>query len=80
MSKILPRSFDKVQKMFIFPLKVLSAVASQFISYNEYIKINENTMQHRCFFRENSNHIGDLFKNNSKRKKLGRFKGKIRFW
>ena len=30
-SKILPRNFNKVEKIFIFSPKVLSAVASQFI-------------------------------------------------
>ena len=48
---------------------VLSALASQFIWYNEYIKIINNTI---CYYfsQKNLNYIGDLFEDN----------GKIRSW
>ena len=52
------------------PPNVLSAVASQFIWYNEYIKIDNNTIYNCYFSQKNLNHIGDLFENN----------GKIRSW
>ena len=46
--------------------KVLSAVASQFVWYNEYRKIDNNTIYCRYFSQKNLNHIGDLFGNNGK--------------
>ena len=48
------------------PPKVLSAVASQFIWYNEYIKIDNNTIYHCYFSQKSLNNIGDLFENNGK--------------
>ena len=51
-------------KTFIFSPKVLSTFASQFIWYNEYIKIVNNTIYYCYFSQKNLNHIGDLFENN----------------
>ena len=51
-------------------LNVLSAVACQFIWYNEYIKIDNNTIYNYYFSQKKVSHIGDLFENN----------GKIRCW
>ena len=48
------------------PQKVLSAPASQFIWYNEDIKIDNNTIYHCYFSQKNLNHIDDLFENNGK--------------
>ena len=53
-------------KIFIFFLKVLLAVASQLIWYNEYIKVDNNTIYYCYFSQKNLNHIGDLFENNGK--------------
>ena len=49
-----------------FSQRVLSAVPSQFIWYNEYIKNDNNTIYHCYFSQKNLNHIGDLFENNGK--------------
>ena len=53
-------------KFLSSPPKVLSAVASQFIWYNEYIKIGNSKIYYRYFCQKNLNHIGDLFEKNSK--------------
>ena len=53
-------------KYLCSPQKVLSAVAFQFICYNEYIKTDNNTTYHCYFSQKNLNHIGDLFENNNK--------------
>ena len=46
---MLPGNSKKVGKYLSSILNVLSAVASQFIWYNEYIKIDINTI-HNCYF------------------------------
>ena len=48
-------------------LNVLSDLASQLIWYNEYIKIDNNTICN-CYFSQKKklSHIGDLFENNVK--------------
>ena len=52
------------------PSNVLSAVVSQIIWYNEYIKTDNNTI-YKCHFSQKSlNRIGDLFENNGKMKCL----------
>ena len=61
---MLPRNFNKMRKVLSSLSNVLSTVASQFIWYNEYIKIDNNTKQNRYFSQVNLNHIGDLLKNN----------------
>ena len=69
------------------PPKVLSAVAPQFIRYNECIKIDNNTIPYCYFSKKNLNHIGDLFENNGKtrswedlRAKLGLYDNKKFYW
>ena len=59
------------------PPKVLSAVASQFIWYNEYIKIDNNTIYNCYFSQKNLNHIGDLFENNGKMKSWEDLRAKL---
>ena len=51
---------------FSSPTYILSAVASQFIWYNEYIKIDNDAIYNRYFSQKNLNHIVDLFQNNGK--------------
>ena len=48
------------------PEKVLSPAVFELIWYNEYIKIDNNTIHNCYFFKKNFNHIGDLFENNDK--------------
>ena len=48
------------------PPKVLSAVASQFTSYNEHIKFVNNTIYNCYFSHKNLNQIGDFLENNGK--------------
>ena len=67
--------------------KVLSAVACQFIWYNEYIKICNNTICYCYFAKKNLNHVSGLFENNGKMKswedlraKLGLDENKIFYW
>ena len=68
--KKVPKSYQEISTRwgkFLSSLpKILSAVASQFNWYNEYIKIDNNTIYHRYFSQKNLNHIGDLFKSNRK--------------
>ena len=44
-SKILPGNSNKVGKILTSPINVLSVVASQFIWYNEYIKIDNTFLK-----------------------------------
>ena len=57
--------------------KVLSAVASQFIWYNEYVKIDNNTIYYCCFSQKKINHINDLFENNGKTRIWEDLRGKL---
>ena len=50
-TKILPGSFNKVGKIFILYLK----------KYNEYMKIDNNTIYYCCFSHKDLNYIVDLF-------------------
>ena len=50
------------------PPNSLSAVASQFFWYNDYIKIDNNTIYNGYLFQKSPNHIDDLFENNCKMK------------
>ena len=61
------KSFKLLNKLYLSsPPKVLSAVASQFIWYNEYIKFDNNTIYTCYFSHKNLNQIGGLFENNGK--------------
>ena len=85
-----PKFYQEILKRWVKYLtsspKVLSAVTSQLIWYNEYIKIDNNTISY-FFSQKNLNHIGDLFENNSKmrswensRAKLGLDDNKTFYW
>ena len=65
-----PKFYQKrCEKYLSSPPKFLSTVASQFIWYCEYIKIDNKTIIYYCYFSQNNlNHIGDHFKNNGNMK------------
>ena len=67
----------KWRKYLSFPPKDLSAVASQFIWYNEYIKIGNNAIYYRNFSQKNLNHIGALFESNSRMRSWGDLREKL---
>ena len=60
-----------------YSLSVLSAVVSQFICYNEYMKIDNNAIYYRYFSQKNLNHNGDLFENNGKMRSWEDFRAKL---
>ena len=69
------------------PPNGLSAVASQFFWYNDYIKIDNNTIYNGYLSQKSPNHIDDLFENNRKMKswedliaKLGLDDNKNFYW
>ena len=64
------------RKYLSSPPKVLSAVASQLIWYNEYVKIDNNAIYECCFSQKSLNHIGDLFENNGKMRSWEDLRGK----
>ena len=73
--------------IFVFSPKRLSAVAFQFIWYDEYIKIGNSTIYYCYFTQKIPNHIGDFFENDSKmrswedlRAKLGLDNNKRFYW
>ena len=54
-----------MEKILSSPPKVLSAVASEFTWYNEYMKIDKTVCY--CYFsQKNHNYVGDLFENGGK--------------
>ena len=87
MSKILPENLTRQGKYLSSPPHVLSVVASQFLWYNEYIKIDNNSIYNCCFSQKNLNHISDFFENDGKikrwedlRAKLGLVDNKKFYW
>ena len=64
-------------KFLSSPTKVLSAFASEFIWYNEYIKIGNNTIYYRYFSQKNINHFSDHSGNNSRIRTWGDLTAKI---
>ena len=77
MSKVLLGNSNKVGKILIFSPNVLSAVASQFIWYNKYIKIDNNTIYNCYFSQKILNHTGDCFENNGKMRSWEAFRAKL---
>ena len=79
--KKFPKIYQEIRKRWgkylSSPLKVLSGVASKFIRYNEYIKINNNTIYYCYFSQKILNHIGDLFENNVKMRSWEDLKAKL---
>ena len=86
-SKFYQEILKRSVKYLSSPSKVLSAVASQFIWYNQYIKTNNNTTYYYFLSLKNLNHIDDLFENDCKmrsgedlRAKLGLDDNKKFYW
>ena len=78
-SKFYQETLTRWGKYLSSPPKVLSVVASQFIWYNEYIEIDNNTIYYWYYSQKKLNHIGDLFENSGKIRSWGDLRAKLGF-